>query len=425
MEYIIVIPSYKRSSICQQKTLTTLKSLGIPKELINIFVVEEDYMDYKDKCNTDYYGNIIVGIKGLVQQREFINNFYPDGTKIVSMDDDIESLDLTMTNYLSADEFFKDAFSLCEKEKSFLWGLYPVFNPFFRKSKKPITTELNFIIGAFFGYINRSNSPDLELKLSVENGNKEDVERTILYWKKDGIVIRFNQIGFKTKYYGTDGGGLGKFKDRLENMKNGSIAINAAYPNITKIKIRKNGMYEIVFKNIKSVPVNQEKEPIIFLPKVDESLFTELLDLLKKHSVKLRDGRASRLGFGKHRSEQYGLVRGRFSGIIGPSEKSIKFPKIYNEIVKIGKEICPFEFKSIQLNNNTVCPPHHDSANLGSSMLISFGEYTGCNIVIDGVMYDAKYRPIIFNGSEREHWNTNDLQGNKYSLVFYTIKENN
>lgn len=58
-----------------------------------------------------------------------------------------------------------------------------------------------------------------------------------------------------------------------------------------------------------------------------------------------------------------------------------------------------------------------------SSMLISFGDYTGCNIVIEGIMYDAKYSPIIFNGSERHHWNTNDLQGNKYSLVFYTIKE--
>ncbi len=135
------------------------------------------------------------------------------------------------------------------------------------------------------------------------------------------------------------------------------------------------------------------------------------------------DKRSSRLGFGKHRSEQYGIVRARFSGIVGLSERSKKNPEIYSQILKIGEAICPFKFGAVQLNNNTVCPPHYDSANVGSSMLISFGEYTGCNIVIEGIMYDAKYSPIIFNGSERQHWNTNDLQGNKYSLVFYTIKE--
>jgi hypothetical protein len=51
--------------------------------------------------------------------------------------------------------------------------------------------------------------------------------------------------------------------------------------------------------------------------------------------------------------------------------------------------------------------------------LLSFGDYTGANIVIDGILHDAKYNPIVFNGAELEHWNTDDLVGNKYSLVFY------
>lgn len=422
MTYVIAIPSYKRSSIVQKKTLTTLKNLGIPKDVINIFVTEDYYTEYQDKCNPDFYGNIIVGVKGLVQQRQFINNFYPPETKIISLDDDIESLDLSMTEYKSADEFFKTAFEICVEEGAYIWGLYPVFNPFFRKSKEPITTHLNFIIGAFFGYINRPNDTDLDLEIAI-HGNKEDVERTIKYWNKDGTVIRFNQIGFKTKYYGSDGGGLGKFNDRLEMMKQNTIAINTAYPDMTKIKIRKNEMYEIVFKPLKKI-ITKGKEPIVIMPKVDESLFETLVDLLKNHCVKLCDKRSSRLGFGKHRSEQYGIVRARFSGIVGLSVKSKKNPEIYSQILKIGEAICPFKFGAVQLNNNTVCPPHYDSANVGSSMLISFGEYTGCNIVIEGIMYDAKYSPIIFNGSERQHWNTNDLQGNKYSLVFYNSKNN-
>jgi hypothetical protein len=39
--------------------------------------------------------------------------------------------------------------------------------------------------------------------------------------------------------------------------------------------------------------------------------------------------------------------------------------------------------------------------------------------MIEGKMYDAKNTPIIFNGSQLEHWNTDDLEGLKYSLVFY------
>ena len=55
-------------------------------------------------------------------------------------------------------------------------------------------------------------------------------------------------------------------------------------------------------------------------------------------------------------------------------------------------------------------------------MLLSFGDYTGCNIVINNKTYDANCNPIVFNGSELEHWNTDDLIGTKYSLVFFTTK---
>jgi hypothetical protein len=250
MNYQICIPSYKRYTILQHKTLNLLHKLNIPREIINIFVIEEEYNDYKLNCNPDMYNELIIGVKGLVEQRKFISNYYPENTHIISLDDDIESLDLSMTDYATADIFFKKAFEICILNKSFIWGVYPVLNPFFRKNQKLYTTELKFIIGAFFGFINRPNDLDLELKLMV-HGNKEDVERSILYFKKDGVVIRFNKVGFKTKYYGTDGGGLGTLNNRLESMKQGTLNINSAYSELTKIKIRKNGLYEIVFKKQK------------------------------------------------------------------------------------------------------------------------------------------------------------------------------
>lgn len=82
---------------------------------------------------------------------------------------------------------------------------------------------------------------------------------------------------------------------------------------------------------------------------------------------------------------------------------------------------CPFKFTSIHVNKNVTCPKHKDSKNIGSSMLLSFGNYTGSKIIIENIVYDAYYNPIIFDGSKLEHWNTDDLQGTKYSLVFFKI----
>ena len=44
--------------------------------------------------------------------------------------------------------------------------------------KPNITTKLKFLIGGFYGFINRPNDPDL--KLSGKADQKEDIEQSIL-----------------------------------------------------------------------------------------------------------------------------------------------------------------------------------------------------------------------------------------------------
>lgn len=150
-------------------------------------------------------------------------------------------------------------------------------------------------------------------------------------------------------------------------------------------------------------------------------LFAPLYSLLTKFKLPRKSKHNNRRGFPeRHRATTFGIVTGRFNNITGLSNLSKKKPDVYAEILRIGRLICPFEFTSIHLNNNVVCPKHVDGTNIGKSLLVSFGDYTGCNIVVNGVVYDAKHTPVIFNGSELEHWNTDDLIGNKYSLVFFT-----
>ena len=85
-----------------------------------------------------------------------------------------------------------------------------------------------------------------------------------------------------------------------------------------------------------------------------------------------------------------------------------------------------FEYDSIQLTKNFEIKPHKDSKNIGESVLVAFGDYTGGNTVVaypnDTVSYDARKQPVKFNGSLYEHW-VEPFEGDRYSLVFFTQRK--
>ena len=92
---------------------------------------------------------------------------------------------------------------------------------------------MRFIIGVIHGYINR-HSRDLIISNKAES--KEDYEKTILHYLKDGGVVRFNHITFKTKFNAE--GGLGT--DRFERNKTAAMYLERTYPEIVVGFQRKN-----------------------------------------------------------------------------------------------------------------------------------------------------------------------------------------
>jgi hypothetical protein len=108
---------------------------------------------------------------------------------------------------------------------------------------------LNYIVGAFYGIINRPKLKAIQLTITKENGQKEDVERTLKYFLTDGIVVRFNKIVFETKYYGKEGG-LGTFENRIKPMMEASKRLKKQYGEYGDIKVRGNGMAEFVLKKV-------------------------------------------------------------------------------------------------------------------------------------------------------------------------------
>jgi hypothetical protein len=252
-DYVICVPSYKRAELCNEKTLQMLKDNHIPAKKVFVYVADkEEYEEYIKVLDKSKYNKLVVGIKGLVPQRQFIMEQFPAGKHIVFFDDDVSKIDLTMSSITkgkSLDSFFKHAFKECHKNKSYIWGVYPVYNPFFRKGRPEMTTALTYIVGAFYGIINRPKLKAIELTITKENGQKEDVERTLKYFVEDGIVLRFNRVGFMTKYYGKSGG-LGTFEARLKPMKEASEKLLKMYPEYGTISTKKAGMTEFKLRKI-------------------------------------------------------------------------------------------------------------------------------------------------------------------------------
>lgn len=168
-------------------------------------------------------------------------------------------------------------------------------------------------------------------------------------------------------------------------------------------------------------------EEVKMLGPVNPDIFFILYDMLNQIKIPYRFGTSGRRGFSKHKACVFGMTKQRYSRKICLSSFSKKYPEIYDELLRIGKLICPIPFTSVYVNHNVVCPPHKDDRNVGSSMLVSFGDYTGCDFMmkIDGqdIKHDTFCNPVILNAAKIEHWNTDDLQGNKYSLVFFSGRD--
>ena len=75
-------------------------------------------------------------------------------------------------------------------------------NAFFMKKK--VTTDLKFIMGGLYGFVNRKTK---SIQPSSKIKEKEDYEQSIKYFIKDGGVVRFNDVSAKTKNHSK--GGLG------------------------------------------------------------------------------------------------------------------------------------------------------------------------------------------------------------------------
>jgi len=239
-QFKIAIPSYKRAEILRDKTLKVLESYDIDPSIVTIFVAnDEEKVHYTNVLSSNKYAsNIVVGVEGLGPVRNWISReYYDEGEYIVNMDDDIIEIQkfVSKKEKLSRVENFvkeviEPGFKACEENNAYLWGVYAAANSFYMDER--IVKGLYYIIGSLWGNINR-HSEDLVLTLE----DKEDFERTLQYYDKDGLVIRNNSITVETEYYAHSGG---MFVTRTEERITKSAEnLVARYPEYCSMYFRK------------------------------------------------------------------------------------------------------------------------------------------------------------------------------------------
>ena len=84
MDFVIAIPSYQRPKKLRDQTLAFLTKEEFLPDQIWIFVAsQEEKNSYQEVLTPGTFREIIVGVHGLSQQRNFITKFFLHFTKYV------------------------------------------------------------------------------------------------------------------------------------------------------------------------------------------------------------------------------------------------------------------------------------------------------------------------------------------------------
>jgi hypothetical protein len=223
MKTYIAIPSYKRSQTIVEKTLKYLMETDVFLKDVTVFVADkkelQEYIQVLKVDNKIKDLSIIVGVPTLRGQRKFIREYYPSGSHVFSIDDDIEGIyEATkptrdgLKKLVELKGFLSHAEKMCRKFDITLWGTSAVFNPFFMYGKG-VSFDLKYICGGAYGEIvSRDKSLDVILE------DKEDFERSIRHFIKKGRVMRYNSFALNTQgYKGAGGMQETRTKERVSN----------------------------------------------------------------------------------------------------------------------------------------------------------------------------------------------------------------
>jgi hypothetical protein len=246
--YRIAIPSYKRAYGLLQKTIQTLQAAGFPKDIIDIFIVQEELEHYLLYLTANpHYKNLIVGVRGLASQRAFIQDYYPMHQNILFVDDDIEGFKV-LPGLPTVPQIFNNMFELLDLHHLQMFGVYPCDNGLFLK--KRVVKGSVYCVGACFGIKNNK-------EIQAEIDEKEDHYNTCFNIQKYGAILRLDALGLKTKYWKNQGGM--QVERTPQSIQDASFRISNMFPDILTPPYQKRKGDNVVWD------VKYQKAPKLFI----------------------------------------------------------------------------------------------------------------------------------------------------------------
>lgn len=247
MDYVIVIPSHKRFKLIKQTTLKLLDKHNIKKK-IYIFVSNESYNKYLELLplfnNLDI--TIVKSQNSILKTRNHIIEYFPEEQKIVEIDDDVQDIETTKKgeknkSITDLNKLIEESFNIVKKG---IWGINSTTNNYYAKGDNVL--GLYSIVASFYGYTN-----DKRIKLTLEE--KEDFEKVIQFFELKLPILKRRGFGTKTKYWKNPGGIQAHYGEttRIKVQRAAAQKLYNKYPNYCYIRERKNGIFDIRFRNKK------------------------------------------------------------------------------------------------------------------------------------------------------------------------------
>jgi len=239
----IAIPSYNREKQLCNKTLKLLLDSGVNQFDIDLFLYDVDENELYDAEIFKVFGEhkinvVVTDILDLGERLNYIlNEYYDEGEEVLLIEDDILRINKNLL------EVCKEGFKLCRENNLFIWGISPTDSKLYHK--EGYSTNFKFIIGVLYGVIVRKD-PSLNVSITY----KCDFERSILYHKKDGGMIRFNDVCINTSYRALGGLGNDNKNGRKEKELEAVKQMIEKYPDYCYQNPKKEREIKL-FRNIK------------------------------------------------------------------------------------------------------------------------------------------------------------------------------
>lgn len=245
----LVIPSYNRSKLIKEKTLKFI----IDNKLNNkntVYVFTPQLEEYKKELKDIENLCIVKSDIGLNNSRNYIMKYFKLNTKLLILDDDIDTIiNLNCKEPSIISEIIR-TFEFMETEKIKLGSINPTSNSYF--SDKKIKIGYYFCIGTIYFLIND------KFYLNI-NDELEDYTRTILYYKRYGKILRNNNLLLKTKY--NQKGGMFSIERNNERSKH-AINLFLDYPEYVLLKKKKDYLGIKLLINKKNIIIDLNKDVI-------------------------------------------------------------------------------------------------------------------------------------------------------------------